>query len=170
MLIGTKTNYRGSKLPDFLVKLYRFYIFFIGIVFITNISACKYIYLINSSLANGNGLYANSTLYIPIRLSIIYLNLRTVINSVMLLKMYSVLSSIITLTTVFFAWKEKVFWKQVSLLTLCALVTPCIMIDYKLLFLFVPMALFVNAKEKTKFDLVYAILFALLLVPKNKHF
>ncbi len=137
------------------------------LVFITNLSICKYIYLINSSLTNGNGFYANSTLYIPMKLSLIFLNLRTVISSVMLLKIYSVISSIITLTTIFFAWKEKIFWKQVSLLTLCALVTPYIMIDYKLLFLFVPIALFVNAKEKTNFDLIYAILFGLLLVPKN---
>lgn len=137
------------------------------IVFITNIAEFKNIYLINSSPTNGNGLYANSTLYIPIKLSIVFLNLQTIINNIMLIKIYSVLSSIITFTTIFFTWREKVFWKQVSLLTLCALVTPFIMIDYKLLFLFVPLALFVNAKEKTKFDLIYAILFALLLIPKN---
>lgn len=141
------------------------------IVFIMNMTACKYIYILNSNFSNGNGLFANSSLFIPLKLLITYLNLQTIITNAVLLKIYSVLSFVITLTTVFFAWKEKVFWKQVSLLTLCALVTPYIMIDYKLLFLFIPLGLFVNAKTnplgKTKFDLVYTILFALLLIPKN---
>ena len=39
--------------------------------------------------------------------------------------------------------------------------------DYKLIFLFIPLWLFVNAEEKTKFDLIYTILFALLLIPKR---
>lgn len=137
------------------------------LVFIMNITACKYIYLLDSSFSNGNGLYANSSLFMPLKLLIFSLNLQNIINNVILVKIYSVISSVITLTTIFFVWKEKVFWKQVSLLTLCALVTPYIMIDYKLLFLFIPMGLFVNAKEKTKFDLIYTILFALLLIPKN---
>lgn len=137
------------------------------IVFITNITACKYIYLLDTSFSNGNGLFANSSLFMPLKLSVFYLNLQNVITGILLVKIYSVLSFVITLTTVFFTWKEKVFWKQVSLLTLCALTTPYIMIDYKLLFLFIPLGLFINTKEKTKFDLIYTILFGLLLIPKN---
>lgn len=136
------------------------------IVFLSNIKDCKYLYL-NSAITNSNGDFANSTLFIPLKLSIIYLKLQTIITTASLLKIYAAVCSILTLTTIFFASKEKVLWKQVSLLTFCALITPYIMIDYKLLFLFVPIGLFVNTKEKTKFDLVYAILFGLLLIPKN---
>ena len=69
--------------------------------------------------------------------------------------------------TIFAVWKEKIFWKQIMLLTLHMLIIPFIIADYKLIFLFVPLWFFVNAKEKSKFDFGYSILFGLLLIPKK---
>lgn len=46
------------------------------------------------------------------------------------------------------------------------ILTPYLMNDYKLIFLFIPIWLFVNAKEYSKFDVIYCALFGLLLIPK----
>lgn len=83
-----------------------------------------------------------------------------------LVKICAPISFLITLFTGVFAWKEKIFWKRITLLTLYMVVVPYASFDYKLLFLFVPMWLFFRAKE-TRWDLVYAVLFALLLIPKR---
>lgn len=83
------------------------------------------------------------------------------------LKIYYSLSAVIFLITTYFICIEKTFWKQISLLTLLILTLPLAVSHYRLIFLFVPIWLFVNAKEKTKYDLLYTILFALMLVPKN---
>lgn len=73
----------------------------------------------------------------------------------------------ITFIVGFFVYKESVFWKRIALLTLHMLTFPLIICDYKLIFLFIPIWLFVNAKEKSKKDLIYTILFGLLLIPKR---
>ena len=54
-----------------------------------------------------------------------------------------------------------------TLLFLYILSIPYLVNDYKLLFLFIPVWFFVNSKEKSKFDLIYTILFAFLFIPKN---
>lgn len=82
-------------------------------------------------------------------------------------KIYDYLSYVVMIVTLFFVWREKVFWKQLTLLICNFILLPYITYDYKLIFLFVPIWLFVNAKEKTKFDLAYIIMFALLFIPKN---
>lgn len=75
----------------------------------------------------------------------------------------------LTLTSIilFFSWKEKVFWKKVALLTFYMLTFSFIVYDYKLILLFIPLWLFINEEEQTKFDLSYLILFSLLLIPKR---
>ncbi len=62
---------------------------------------------------------------------------------------------------------ERIFWKRVALLV-CALdLLPYTSTDYKLLHFFVPMFLFVNAEESDGHDLLYAVLFGLLMIPKS---
>lgn len=83
-------------------------------------------------------------------------------------KICNYIGSIITVFTIFFTWREKVFWKKITLLTLYMLTVPSIVFDYKLIFIFVPVWLFINAKEASKFDLIYTILFGLMLIPKKQ--
>ena len=42
--------------------------------------------------------------------------------------------------------------------------------DYRLINIFIPLYLFIHSKEHTKLDLFYAIMFALLLIPKDYYF
>lgn len=81
-------------------------------------------------------------------------------------KLYDYACFVITGITMFFIWKENVLWKQLTLMICNFLLLPYCTYDYKLIFLFIPIWLFVK-EEKSHFDLVYIILFGLLFIPKN---
>lgn len=113
----------------------------------------------------GGGLANSSSLFMALKLIFCYdLNL---ITTKELVNICNLVNIAITIIVAFFTYKERVFWKQITLLTLYMLTVPFIIFDYKLIFLFIPIWLFVNAKEKSKYDLIYIILFGLLLIPKR---
>jgi len=115
--------------------------------------------------ANSLGLSEASSLFAALKFLLCSVNQIISIN--LLEKLYTYIGFIITAITIYFTCKEKTYWKKVTLLTLNMLLVPYIIIDYKLIFLLVPIWLFVNAKEKTKFDMAYTVLFGLLLVSKK---
>lgn len=61
---------------------------------------------------------------------------------------------------------EKHFWKKVTLLVLSICLFPHISGDYKLLFIFIPLFLFLIEKPE-KWDSLYILFFVLLLIPKE---
>lgn len=67
----------------------------------------------------------------------------------------------------FIALVEKSYWKRIALIVLAMNLLPPVSADYKLLDLFIPLFLFLNAGAGGRGDRAYCILFALLLVPKN---
>ncbi len=134
-------------------------------VFISNIGLFKQSYVYDN--ANPYGMRASSSLYMMFKLIFTRFTEQGLSLTPFLAKAYDILNIVITGLIAFFAVKEKVFWKQISLLTLYMLLMPYLTNDYKLIFFFVPIWLFVNAKEKTRFDLIYAVLFGLLLISKN---
>ena len=48
-----------------------------------------------------------------------------------------------------------------------AILLPHASADYKLIYIFIPMFMFINSDKKSRFDLFYIIMFALLLIPKD---
>lgn len=139
--------------------------------FIHNIST----FIINLRLTESFFVYSNkggsascSSLFMALKL--ILCLLYNLISTHLLAEICKYINLITITIVIFFSWKERVFWKQITLLTLAVLVLPYIIFDYKLIFLFVPIWLFVNNSEKSRFDLIYTILFALLLIPKNLPF
>ena len=62
---------------------------------------------------------------------------------------------------------DEVLWRKVTLLVCALNLLPIVSGDYKLLYLFVPLYLFINKEELHRMDWVYAVLFGLLLIPKN---
>jgi hypothetical protein len=62
---------------------------------------------------------------------------------------------------------EQVFWKRVALLVCAMCLLPYTSTDYKLLHFFLPIFLFVNHRWPEKYDMLYAVLFGLLLIPKS---
>lgn len=114
---------------------------------------------------DNRGMIESSSLFAALKFLLCSYN--QIISSSLLEKIYSYLGFIITSIIIFFAYREKTYWKTITLLTLHMLLVPYIICDYKLIFLFVPIWLFANAEEKTGFDVVYTILFGLLLIPKK---
>jgi hypothetical protein len=62
------------------------------------------------------------------------------------------------------------FWEKVAVITLIQLLLPYMTGDYKLIHLLIPMFLFIQTSKLTKNDLLYAILFGILLIPKNYYY
>lgn len=83
-----------------------------------------------------------------------------------LVQMYPYLCLAYAFFAIFFAWKERIFWKKIALLTFVVSLVPIFIFDYDLIFLFVPIWLFVKTRKESSFDLFYTILFGLLLLPK----
>lgn len=114
----------------------------------------------------GVGMSFVSSLYFPLKA--LFLHFSTTHKFVAAFNfIYDIFCQLITLATLIFVWREKIFWKQLTLLICNFLLLPYCTYDYKFIFLFIPIWLFVNQKEKTKFDFSYLILFALLFIPKN---
>lgn len=123
----------------------------------------KHLLGISNSLdiANGELMTNVSSLFVLFKLLF-----KQVIGIGTLKHLYNYFSLIFILVTSIFVWREKTFWKQITLLTLTFLLVPYFINDYLLLFLFAPIWLFVNKANKTVFDLGYTSLFALFLLPK----
>jgi len=68
--------------------------------------------------------------------------------------------------TTYIAFVEKRSWKKAALVVLAMDLLPLVSADYKLLDLFIPLFLFLDAERTDPRDRVYAALFGLLLIPK----
>lgn len=112
------------------------------------------------------GMVNSSSIYPVLKFALCGYKFNKLISIKMLADIYKYFSMVFTVLVAFFTFKEKIFWKKISLITLYTLLVPHNIYDYKLIFLFVLIYLFVNA-EKSKFDLLYTILFGLLLIPKH---
>jgi len=75
-----------------------------------------------------------------------------------------------TFTTLFVIFIEKETWKRVALLILAMLLLPPISADYKLLYMFIPLYIFLDKKTISKADIFYLLMFGVLLIPKNFFF
>jgi hypothetical protein len=65
----------------------------------------------------------------------------------------------------FSAKREK--WKSYYLLIAAVIILPQFSFAYRLLLLLIPMYLFIKCPERKSLDLIYAVSFALLLIPKE---
>lgn len=133
------------------------------IVFLKDLGLAKG--LLNNS--DNFGLTFTSSFYFPLKWLLCKVSSHPLLKTIVFTNFYNIFFIIMSVITIFFVGREKVFWKQITLLTLFMLMMPYLIYDHKLIFLFIPLWLFVNAKEKSKFDLIYTILFALLFIPKN---
>jgi hypothetical protein len=63
---------------------------------------------------------------------------------------------------------KSAYWKKIALIVIVMILFTPASADYKLLNLFIPLALFINTSTKSyKYDLTYTLLFGILLIPKN---
>jgi hypothetical protein len=65
---------------------------------------------------------------------------------------------------------EKELWRQVAILSVVMVIFPQISGNYRLLYMFVPLFLFLMKETTSSSDYFYVVLFELLLIPKNYYF
>lgn len=132
------------------------------IIFIKDLLVFNNAYIYDTTRTNG--MINSSSLFMALKLLLCQEH-NLPVN--VLLKFYNYLSIICLPVILFFTWREKIFWKQLTLLTIGMLLFPYVIIDYKLCFLFIPIWFFVNDENKSNMDLIYTIFFGLLMIPKN---
>lgn len=125
----------------------------------------KYFYVYSN--ANNYGLSHTTSLFPMLKFIFCKATTTPIISVALLVKIYNILCLIINIIILFFTWKEKQFWKQITLLTCGFLLLPYFSFSYELIFLLIPVGLFINEKLTLKSDLTYTIIFALLFMPKN---
>lgn len=74
--------------------------------------------------------------------------------------------SLLGLMVIYVGFVERIVWRKLAILVSAILLLPIISNDYKLIYLFLPLAFFVNQPAE-RWDAWYATLFALLLIPKD---
>jgi hypothetical protein len=108
----------------------------------------------------------NTSFYLP---SLIFKNsaaiIPTIAKSLNIFNIFAVVTILSTMCYIFFIEKE--LWKQILLIIICAIIFMPVSGDYKLLHLYIPLWLFINAQNPSKTDLFYTILFGLILIPKS---
>lgn len=111
----------------------------------------------NAYLMTDRGLQHNASLYGVVK-----------ILRLPVLNYYVVLALLLfSLTAAYVILKEDIFWKRVTLLVFSMILLPQVSYDYKLIHLFIPLLLFLNHEKLFKFDMMYALLWGLLLIPKD---
>lgn len=84
-----------------------------------------------------------------------------------LLSMYVKTMLILSCLMAFFViFIEKTQWKRAAIIVLMLVLFPHISADYKLIHLFLPLALYINHNEKSPRDKLYCVLFGFMMVPK----
>ncbi|MEA5115130.1 MAG: glycosyltransferase family 87 protein [Geobacteraceae bacterium] len=108
------------------------------------------------------------SLYTLIKIVLIKFGLIGSVNIGQLLAIYSYMAFALFIGLSIYLYKVNLkLWEKVFLLVSIMLLFPHLSADYKLLYLYLPLALFINEKNSDKFDITYSILFALLLIPKD---
>lgn len=81
---------------------------------------------------------------------------------------YAALAALAAIHLVVQLWQHpKPLWKTISVLTILILLLPFNTHDYRLIYLFVPMLMYVATSRDERHSLIIMILWGLLLVPKN---
>lgn len=86
-------------------------------------------------------------------------------------RVYTIVMAVLIIPiTGYIFYIEKEFWKRTAILVFVALLFPQISGEYKLLHIFVPLFLFLSSDKSSRYDILYIILFALLLIPKDYYY
>jgi hypothetical protein len=81
---------------------------------------------------------------------------------------YAVLALLLSAYMILHLWQEpRPLWKTMAVLTILIILLPINSHDYRLIYLFVPMLMYLAADDTGRSDLVIVLIWGLLLVPKN---
>jgi hypothetical protein len=74
---------------------------------------------------------------------------------------------IFVLVALYFVWGKEELWKKITLLVFAMNLLPHVSGDYKLLYVFIPLYLFLGQKGSIEDDMAFCLIFGLLLIPKT---
>jgi hypothetical protein len=112
------------------------------------------------------GLQHNSSMYIPF-----HLTLYSPITGQDISKYYPFLAiPVFICSYVYLELVENEYWKKIAILTFIIILLPKVSFDYKLLYIYLPLLLFLKERNHSKYDGIYALLFGLLLIPKDYYY
>ncbi len=81
---------------------------------------------------------------------------------------YVILAAVVAIHLVIHLWeKPRPLWKTTAVLTILIILLPITTHDYRLIYLFVPMLIYLATNDTSRNDLFIVVLLGLLLVPKN---
>lgn len=128
-------------------------------------------YNIEYVVGNGGLGYGNS-LFGAFKILIAYFRPESfyilVINS---LTEYALMSFLLTgLIAVYILFVEKEYWKRIALLVFCMNLFPYVSADYKMIHFLIPLFSYLNQTKAEGYDLIYLMVFALLLIPKSFYY
>jgi hypothetical protein len=107
-------------------------------------------------------------LFTLIKIIFIETDLLQKVNMTQFLSIYIKIAIIMFLSiAAYVVFLEKDFWKRVAILVIAMLLLPQVSADYKLIHIFIPLFLFINAPRPSRLDWLYIVLFGLLLIPKD---
>lgn len=119
-------------------------------------------------LAGNNYVQRGVTLFTFFKIIFNQMNVIDSIDMAAFLKGYFVATTLLFIVLAgYVVLVEKEFWKKTALLVFAMLLFPHISADYKLLHVFIPLLLFIQSEKKSRGDFFYALMFALLLIPKD---
>jgi hypothetical protein len=101
------------------------------------------------------------------KLPVMLTHLGKVPPSVPIDTIYLVFALLLLAVTLYFVWTEPKFWKQVFLLTALVIMLPPMTYEHNLIYLFLPLLMFVNEPNPEPSDKWFVVLFGLLLAPKG---
>jgi len=119
-------------------------------------------------LDNNNFILRSLSLFTFIKVVLYEMNSIDIVNMAVFSKVYSAAGALlIALSMAYVLFVEKELWKQAAIVVFAMLLFPHVSGDYKLIHVFIPLVLFINHGMKSSADKYYAVLFALLLIPKD---
>lgn len=126
-----------------------------------------------NSIEFGDNLFLQRgvSLFSIVKLILIKTNIIHSMEMPSVLSMYVKMSLLVFgLIAVYIYFIEKEFWKKVTLLIFSMLLLPHVSAEYKLIYIFIPLYLFINSNKKAKLNLFYLLALALLLIPKDYYY
>jgi len=114
-------------------------------------------------LVTNDGLQHNSSLYGVIRMIV-----KHAAQVQPLVDHYTIIALVLFgIVATYIVVKLDMLWKKVALLVFSMILLPQVSFDYKLIHFFLPLMLFVNTGQPSRFDRAFSIMFGLLLIPKD---
>jgi len=126
---------------------------------------------LNGQFQRGVSLYSLFKMILLLTISKTGLVQAASINMGLFLKVYTVIAFLIFIfISIYILLIETERWKKMSLLVFSMLLLPHFSADYRLIHLFIPIVYFINSRTESSRSIVYSLLFALLLIPKNYYY